>query len=522
MIDVLPIVTLGPQRLAGMYFVPGAPALPAWSGPSVAPASNPAGPVAYLGTTGPDPAAPLRAALLDLIDEAEEKVFLASFLFADRAVAEALARKAERLRGGVYVVAALDRSFPIDVGEPDDDEPGRREQIARDRRAQHFENLRTLAKAGAWLRSAADLHAKLCVIDDRCALVTSANATEAAYEKNPENGLLVREPSLARELGRAFARVFLHRVTHQSAPAADLDVKSFRPDLAPPWKPMAIGSPDAAVATIGREETSILHATLELIRSARRELIITAFSAVDLRGHPVGLALREAIARGVRVLAVLPPDDRRSDRRETGVWLFRDAPEGAVTVAGCPRTHAKAMIADETRTLVWTGNLDGRHGYEDGFEVGLVTARPEIASAARAHVIALACAASHRAVFAPTLDALADAHSSQRPLSGDWTLVLPPRSPWSPATLADLLRIEPTTFVRRDSEFIVRIGDAAEFATTMDTQRRLLHVERVIERPSIGAPPHGYVRGCRLRVTGGGTKLVATPEKRGTGRRIKR
>ncbi|WP_437802529.1 phospholipase D-like domain-containing protein [Sorangium sp. So ce693] len=518
MIDAARTVALGAERLAGMFFVPGAPMLPAWIEPDPLPGPTAAGPIAHVATTGPDPNAPLRAALLDLIERAEEKVFLASFLFADRAVAEALARKAERLRGGVYVLTALDRSFPMDVGEPDDDEPGKREQIDRNRRLQHFDNLRTLARAGAWLRSAADLHAKLCVVDDRVALVTSANATEAAYQKNPENGLLVREPTLARELGRAFARVFLHRFTHQSPPAADLDVKKLHPDPGPPWRPMVLRSPDTVVATIGRDESSLLHATLQLIDRARHELILTAFSAVDLRDHPVGLALRAAIARKVRILAVFPPDDRRSDRRETGAWLFGDAPDGAVTVAGCPRTHAKAMIADGSHTLVWTGNLDGRHGYQDGFEVGLATSRPDVASAARAYVIALALAASHRAVFNPTLDTLAGAYGDPSPLAGEWTLVLPPGSLWSPATLIELLRSVPVTFTRRSSELIVRIGEAAELITSVDVQRRTLRVERSSDRSSNGAHFDGYLRGCRLTVTGGGRE-TARPEKRKSRRR---
>ncbi|WP_438002336.1 phospholipase D-like domain-containing protein [Sorangium sp. So ce185] len=518
MIDAARIATLGPERLVGMFFVPGAPMLRAWIESNPLPGPTAAGPIAHLATTGPDPKAPLRAALLDLINGAEEKVFLASFLFADRAVTEALARKAERLRGGVYVLTALDRSFPMDIGEPEEDEPGKREQIDRNRRLQHFENLRTLAKAGAWLRSAADLHAKLCVVDDRVAFVTSANATDAAYQKNPENGLLVRDPMLARELGRAFARVFLHRVTHQSPPAADLDVKEFRPTPGPPWKPMVVRSPDAAVATIGRDEASLLHVTLELINSARRELVLTAFSAVDLRDHPVGVALRAAVARGVRILAVFPPDDRRSDRRETGAWLFGDAPDGAVTVAGCPRTHAKAMVADGARTLVWTGNLDGRHGYQDGFELGLATSRPDVAIAVRAYVISLALVASHRAVFNPTPDTLADAYGTPTPLTGDWTLVLPPGALWSPATLIELLRSVPATFTRRSSELIVRIGEAAELITSVDVQRRTLRVERSSDRPSNGAPFDGYLRGCRLTVTGGG-KEMARPEKRRGGRR---
>ena len=44
------------------------------------------------------------------------------------------------------------------------------------------------------------LHAKAIVADDEVALVTSANLTEAAFERNIEAGVLSRDVSLATAL----------------------------------------------------------------------------------------------------------------------------------------------------------------------------------------------------------------------------------------------------------------------------------------------------------------------------------
>jgi phosphatidylserine/phosphatidylglycerophosphate/cardiolipin synthase-like enzyme len=41
------------------------------------------------------------------------------------------------------------------------------------------------------------LHAKAVVVDDRAAFVTSANLTEAAFDRNIEAGMLSRESALA-------------------------------------------------------------------------------------------------------------------------------------------------------------------------------------------------------------------------------------------------------------------------------------------------------------------------------------
>jgi phosphatidylserine/phosphatidylglycerophosphate/cardiolipin synthase-like enzyme len=48
------------------------------------------------------------------------------------------------------------------------------------------------------------LHAKAIVVDDRTALVTSANLTEAAFDRNIEVGVLSRDVQLAASLARHF------------------------------------------------------------------------------------------------------------------------------------------------------------------------------------------------------------------------------------------------------------------------------------------------------------------------------
>jgi phosphatidylserine/phosphatidylglycerophosphate/cardiolipin synthase-like enzyme len=48
------------------------------------------------------------------------------------------------------------------------------------------------------------LHAKAVVADDEAVLVTSANLTEAALDRNIELGLLVRDRALAASLARHF------------------------------------------------------------------------------------------------------------------------------------------------------------------------------------------------------------------------------------------------------------------------------------------------------------------------------
>ncbi|MCA1701314.1 MAG: phospholipase D-like domain-containing protein, partial [Actinobacteria bacterium] len=54
------------------------------------------------------------------------------------------------------------------------------------------------------------LHAKAVVADEEIALVTSANLTEAAFDRNIEAGVLSRDRALAASLARHF-RVLIER-----------------------------------------------------------------------------------------------------------------------------------------------------------------------------------------------------------------------------------------------------------------------------------------------------------------------
>jgi phosphatidylserine/phosphatidylglycerophosphate/cardiolipin synthase-like enzyme len=63
------------------------------------------------------------------------------------------------------------------------------------------------------------LHAKAIVVDDTVALVTSANLTEAAFDRNIEVGVLSRDVQLAASLVRHF-RVLIDRGLLSSLPAA--------------------------------------------------------------------------------------------------------------------------------------------------------------------------------------------------------------------------------------------------------------------------------------------------------------
>jgi len=486
-------IIVGPQRLTEFWFLKRSQALPKWvAPPALAPTPAAAGDISHLFTDDVAGVPHLREALLELIGSAKQKVFFCSFLFADEQIVKALAAAAERLRGGVYVLTAL-KDFTPDLSDLEEDLEQRAE-TERNRRQRHEQNLRRLSQAGAWLRGIKDCHAKFCVVDDEVALVTSANATSEAYTRNPENGVLVREPSVARELGRLFAGAWLYAANLESMPGGDLDVCSRNPGPLPPWAGLAGGEPLRAVATFGQTERSLLERTLALIDGARQELVIASYSAVGLQKHAVGAALKRALARGVRLLLVLRPRPNE-DQQATCSWLLESVPPEQVCVRGHRLTHAKAIVADGHRALLWTGNLDGHHGYDNGIEVGIEFSRPEAVRLVRDYVVALAGRAGYSGVFGPTLAELAEA--GEESLAGEGVLRIPAQVRGVPEDLAARLAAQRVGYFRAEGRLVLRVG--RELHLVVRETEAVWTLEEVVMGGRFRAHPlAGWVSDCTL------------------------
>lgn len=392
-------------RVPGGWFLPRAWQPPPWLVANDSPSANDWLRHVFTDNVAKQPY--VRDTLVRHIREARKKVLFCTFILADQVIVDELCAAAERLQGGVYVLTALGRHMLKDTG--DLDETSKAALRDERRRVRHNEQLRAMARAGVWVRSVDECHAKFCVVDDERAVVTSCNATEEAYLENPENGFAFDEAALARPLGRLFARVWLGMAELEQAPASEVHVKD-RPLLVqlPPWNAPPETRRAGLVATLHAEDRSLLRETLSMIDAARDELVIASYSAVALSNHAVGAALKRALARGVRLLLVLQPRNHHEAQRDTCGWLLSGVDPERVLVRGHSRTHAKAIIADASRALLWTGNLDGMHGYDRGIEVGLAVSAGEAVAAVRSHVLSIARQSTSELVVSPTREQVAE------------------------------------------------------------------------------------------------------------------
>lgn len=350
--------------------------------------------------------APIRDSLLEMLDRATRRVFVASFVIGDDAVVEALARAAERLKGGVYVISALDeRSLRRGLQEYEEGE-----QESPEERRKNFERL---TSSGVYVRGHESCHAKFALVDDCVALIGSANFVTAGFEKTGEANAIVRNTAQVRQLARLFTELWYEGCKWEIPPGETYLVAD-RSASGPPVRPQPpeIGK-TGVVWTNGPGQMHLLRAIQNVIQTARRDLTLSSYSVVGMRENPHLLfeEIQRAIKRGANVRLFVRQRNAWPDQMLDVVA----AHDMGVAIHGDLHNHAKVAIADSDEAVVFSANFDAKHGLDSGVEVGFhVTDEPTVCEVRRFidHAI---CHAATTFVRNPTV-----AELDSGPLAARW------------------------------------------------------------------------------------------------------
>jgi phosphatidylserine/phosphatidylglycerophosphate/cardiolipin synthase-like enzyme len=308
----------------------------------------------------------IKEAALEVIDSAERKVFLASFLLGDTELLDALYRAAGRLGGGVYVVSALDDdSLRRGLAETEADEDPDAAYLKA-----HNKRFEDMTQRGIAVRGHDNFHAKFVVADDRVALVSSANLETRAFETTGENGAFVTDPAETQRLGRFFARLWASCV-FEMPPGQAHSVQPRQPTEPPCLVPVPPVAPGNSLIWTYPGEHLILQTLHDIIRRAEHKLLLASFGLTGLTEHPGLLIepLRQAIEAHRPEVSILvrARNNIPGHRRDAAELAKLDG----VTIYGDSLNHAKGAIADDTYGALFSANFDAKHGLDSGVEVGL-------------------------------------------------------------------------------------------------------------------------------------------------------
>lgn len=309
--------------------------------------------------------------LISMIEGARRKIFIAALTLGDKDLREALTRAAARLRGGVYVVSALDdKGLEEAINVYDDDDN-------IDRQVEH-RNFRELTRYGIYVRGYRGLHAKFVVVDDQVALVSSANLVTRSFTEIGENGVIVTDPGDVDVLARVFARLWQLSQWDMPPNAGNLGIvdKHTPKTRIPAPAPARAGTGPIWTWENADEDHHIARTVVEVADSAQSDLVIATFSIVGIafklqryRSRPDLLLepVRRAVERGVRVRVLMRGRNFLPAAREEAAAL---ADAGAEIIPD-RRNHAKGVIADGQRGALFSANFTVPRGLTGGVEMGM-------------------------------------------------------------------------------------------------------------------------------------------------------
>jgi len=298
--------------------------------------------------------------MVDMIENAEDNVLLCNWMLSHAKVERALVRAAGRLNGKVHVFTTLETS--VHSQYTDDSEA-----------LNNLARLQELAGSGVYIRLHPEAHAKFLIVDNEV-LITSANIRDTSLEKNIETGVLISNPQVVADFRTLYAHIWLQEAKQHIRPSKS------NPSLRNPWRSDKKDAPTfegSACWTLSNQRMSLVKAIIETIDTAKESLRISTYALSSLEsgiGKQVLKAITEADARGVQTTILYHATSTAIGRPPRDHELH-----GFNAIAGCknvkmvghPRLHAKHVIADSETGLIFTANLDGKHGLNSGIEVGL-------------------------------------------------------------------------------------------------------------------------------------------------------
>jgi hypothetical protein len=360
----------------------------------------------------------IKEAVLDLLRQAKHHVLFCNFLLQDEEVLQTLLETSRRLSGHVYILTTLKANDFSRAAGAGDDAEGDFES--------HMLCVKQLTREGLLVKARSDCHAKFMTVDDRQAIVTSANAVPTCYGNvlrldgrtrgaNPENGILFNIPSEVGRLANFFRALWRNACNYYVAPDPEVfEVQQIQSGT-PLVKPTESSQPadEGEVLWTTPSDPRILHRFLDMVKGARKDIYLSTWVIKGMDAHVLGDAIRKASLRGVRVQIIVRGMNWRDDHRKQCYLLARELGGNGI-ILGDYWNHSKAIVVDSTDAMVMTANMDAQHGLDNGIEVGFHSRQPSFVEAVSRFLDRLANEAAFEFVPNPTQAMMAKRYGGQR------------------------------------------------------------------------------------------------------------
>lgn len=300
----------------------------------------------------------LKNSIMALIENAKECIKLCSFILTDEDVIQALLKKIETSDCCLFIITQLDPSkFSASLLTD--------EEIHNDSNKTHIGAINLLHNQGAHIRAAENVHAKFIIVDNQITLITSANITSPSLNKNPESGIYLDQDS-SGVVSKLFDLIYRFGTTYNQfikTGSGRKFISHTNFSLSVEWLPK---NQKNFIYTLGDLNHTIYSRLIELIDEANDFITMSSYCIIGLENlSEFTEAIQNAINRGVDIKVFC----RGMNYRPLHIVGCTQLADLGCKIYGDVFNHSKGL-SNENRAMIFTANLDGRHGLKSGFEVG--------------------------------------------------------------------------------------------------------------------------------------------------------
>ena len=304
----------------------------------------------------------IKRKVIELIRSSKSSIKLCSFIITDNEIYTELENVLKRTNVAVFILTQLDESkFSTSLLSE--------EEMIENFNQVHLDIVKKLYSNGAHVRATRTAHAKFLISDRKKGLLTSANMTTPSLTNNPETGVLIENTSALSHLDNLFDEIFQNGTEYTRFITANSNkqfIVSRNQNISE--KAKALKSETKLKFTFEDHQQSLYEEIVKIIENSSGDVYLSTYSIVGLNVLPEFInAVKSVIKNGNVVYIFSRGMNYRSDHIE-GCTLLANL---GCKIYGDVYNHSKGILTPE-KSMIFTANIDGKHGLKNGFEVGLV------------------------------------------------------------------------------------------------------------------------------------------------------
>ncbi len=296
--------------------------------------------------------------IIDYAMTTKKPLFITSFVISYKKIIDKLIEANRVLKGKIFILTPIEKNdlkaVLINSNEID----------------KHLSGIQLLVKEGIRIRSISNGHWKLLIAGTDRGLITSANITQAAYEKNPEFGMYYSDTVLLSNLKKWFAQAWKNGsdkelLTNNRIFPLKTNEFSFSPNH------LTSNQSTLYNALNNKDPYQNL---LKLIIEAKKEIKILTYLLTDQK---IIKLLVDKAEKGIKIKIALPL--LRSGRSDV-VNVINSLNHQNIEIRKFLEAHAKAIIIDDASMMFSTGNFDNYLKNSESLDILIRTNSLEVIS----------------------------------------------------------------------------------------------------------------------------------------------